>query len=152
MSYYPRALEYQPSFLISCGYDHDIHIYDPFIDGNCIKESSGEIQLTDYGISGICVFNLSSPASIALHENKEVRVKINFFEDDFYEFMEKNTLNLNLEETLESLFNYKLMHIFFKLSKINKDKYWCDLSESDKKSLANVINEFNIKTVKRREF
>ena len=116
-----------------------------FVDEMLIKESVGEIQLTDYGISGICVFNLSSIASKALYENKEVRVKINFFEEDFYEFMEKNTLNLNLEDTLESLFNYKLMHIFFKLSKVNKDKYWCDLSESDKRSLANVINEFNIK-------
>ena len=116
-----------------------------FLDNELIKESSGEIQLTDYGISGICVFNLSSIASKALYENKEVRVKINFFEEDFYEFMEKNTLNLTLEETLESLFNYKLMHIFFKLSKVNKDKKWKDLSESDKRSLANVINEFNIK-------
>ncbi len=116
-----------------------------FVDNELVKESFGEIQLTDYGISGICVFNLSSIASKALYENKEVRVKINFFEEDFYEFMEKNTLNLNLEDTLESLFNYKLMHIFFKLSKVNKDKYWCDLSESEKRSLANVINEFNIK-------
>ena len=59
--------------------------------------------------------------------------------------MNKQIHNLNLEETLESLFNYKLMHIFFKLSKVNKDRYWRDLSESDKRSLANVINEFNIK-------
>ena len=116
-----------------------------FVDNELVRESSGEIQLTDYGISGICVFNLSSIASKALYENKEVRVKINFFEEDFYQFMEKNTLNLNLEETLESLFNYKLMHIFFKLSKVNKDRKWKELSESDKKSLANVINEFNIK-------
>ena len=116
-----------------------------FINNELVKESSGEIQLTDYGISGICVFNLSSLASKALYENKEVRVKINFFEEDFYEFMNKQIHNLNLEETLESLFNYKLMHIFFRLSKVNKDRYWSDLSESDKRSLANVINEFNIK-------
>lgn len=116
-----------------------------FVNNDLVKESSGEIQLTDYGISGISVFNLSSITSKALNENKEVRVKINFFEDDFYEFMNKNTLNLTLEETLESLFNYKLMHIFFKLSKVNKDRKWKELSESDKRSLANVINEFNIK-------
>ena len=116
-----------------------------FVNNELVKESSGEIQLTDYGISGICVFNLSSIASASLYENKEVRVKINFFEEDFYEFMERNTLNLNLEETLESLFNYKLMHIFFKLAKVNKDRHWKELSESDKRSLANVINEFNIK-------
>lgn len=116
-----------------------------FVDNELVKESTGEIQLTDYGISGICVFNLSSIASKALYDKKEVRVKINFFEEDFYDFMNKQKLNLNLEETLESLFNYKLMHIFFKLSKVNKDRYWKDLSNSDKKSLANVINEFNIK-------
>ena len=116
-----------------------------FIDGEFVKESVGEIQLTDYGISGICVFNLSSIVSKALYENKEVRIKINFFEENFYEFMNKRNLDLNLEDSLESLFNYKLMHIFFHLSKVNKERYWKDLSESDKRSLANVINEFNIK-------
>ena len=116
-----------------------------FIDGKFVKESVGEIQLTDYGISGICVFNLSSIVSKALYENKEVRIKINFFEENFYEFMNKRNLDLNLEDSLESLFNYKLMHIFFHLSKVNKERHWKDLSESDKRSLANVINEFNIK-------
>ena len=36
-----------------------------------IKEESGEIQLTDYGISGICVFNLSRFISRGLLDNKK---------------------------------------------------------------------------------
>ena len=78
-----------------------------YIDNKFIKESIGELQLTDYGISGICTFNLSSAVSKALHSKKKVNIKINFFEEDFYKFMENSKLDLTIEETMESLFNYQ---------------------------------------------
>ena len=43
-----------------------------------IAEEKGEIQLTNYGISGICVFNLSGRVSRGLEENKKEKVQINF--------------------------------------------------------------------------
>ena len=43
-------------------------------DDKLIKKESGELQLTDYGVSGICVFNLSRYVHIL---NKPV-IKINF--------------------------------------------------------------------------
>ena len=116
-----------------------------FVDKKEEKEVIGELQLTDYGISGICTFNLSSLVSKSLYRKKEVNIKINFFEKDFYKFMEDNKLHLTLEETLESIFHYKLMNIFFKKSKVNKNKYWNSLTETEKRSLANVINDFDLK-------
>ena len=118
-----------------------------YIDNEFIKESVGELQLTDYGISGICTFNLSSIVSKALHSKKKVNVKINFFEEDFYKFMENNKLDLTIEETMESLFNYKLMHIFFKLAKVSKSKKWIELNQVEKKKLASIVNDFNLDIV-----
>ncbi len=118
-----------------------------YIDNELVKESIGELQLTDYGISGICTFNLSSIVSKALHSKKKVNIKINFFEEDLYKFMENNKLDLTVEETMESLFNYKLMHIFFKLAKVNKNKKWKELNNREKKNLADIVNNFNLDVV-----
>ena len=35
-------------------------------------------MLTDYGVSGICVFNLSGEVSKALNVSQKVSIKINF--------------------------------------------------------------------------
>lgn len=43
-----------------------------------VHEEFGELQLTDYGISGIPVFQLSRYASEALYENKRTEAVINF--------------------------------------------------------------------------
>lgn len=49
-----------------------------YIDGVENGRESGELQLTDYGISGICVFQISSMASHALEAKKEVIAELNF--------------------------------------------------------------------------
>ncbi len=48
------------------------------IDGNSVDREAGELQLVDYGISGIPVFQLSRYAAYALQEGKKAAVYINF--------------------------------------------------------------------------
>ena len=48
------------------------------IDGHCVDREVGELQLVDYGISGIPVFQLSRYAAYALQEGKKAAVYINF--------------------------------------------------------------------------
>lgn len=52
-----------------------------YIDGHFEASDRGQIQFTDYGISGIPVFQISPPASKALREGKDVRVNVNLFPD-----------------------------------------------------------------------
>ena len=47
-------------------------------DAKNIQKERGELQLTDYGMSGIPVFQLSSPAAKALKEKKAVAMRIDF--------------------------------------------------------------------------
>lgn len=64
-----------------------------FINGEKVCQEQGELQLTDYGISGIPVFQISRYVSRALEENKKVSVSLNFFpaytETELREFLKK---------------------------------------------------------------
>ncbi len=49
-----------------------------FIDGRPSAEEFGELLLTDYGVSGVCVFQLSREAAPALAQKRSVRLAIDF--------------------------------------------------------------------------
>ena len=76
-------------------------------EGCCREE--GELQLTDYGISGIPVFQLSRHASCALAEGKRVQARIDFlpsFADSRkeYERMREQKISACLGRSMEVLF------------------------------------------------
>ncbi len=48
------------------------------VDGKIQAKDAGELQFTDYGISGIPVFQVSRVASMALYENKKVEARLSF--------------------------------------------------------------------------
>ena len=52
-----------------------------FLDGQPAGVERGELQLTDYGLSGIPVFQLSRLASMALYEKKQVEIQVDFLPD-----------------------------------------------------------------------
>jgi len=49
-----------------------------FVDEECVASDTGELQLTNYGISGIPVFQVSRYAAKALHDKKTVSAEIDF--------------------------------------------------------------------------
>lgn len=59
------------------------------LDGVPIRAERGELQCTDYGISGIPVFQLSRYAVRALSENCPVSLRVDFFPDMEEEFLVK---------------------------------------------------------------
>ena len=50
-------------------------------DGREISSDTGNLQITEYGISGIPVFQISSEAVRALDQGKDVSVRLDFFPD-----------------------------------------------------------------------
>ena len=128
-----------------------IELYE---DYEKIAEEIGEIQLTDYGISGICVMNLSGRVARGLNKNKNEKVKINFLnglniytKEQCYDFINKrNTLlsNRTIVELLEGILNYKLINVLLKKSNINNNKNWKDLSKTEKEILVSNIVELEI--------
>lgn len=89
----------------------------------CVEQ--GELQLTDYGISGIPVFQLSRFAAYALEAKKAVHVRIDFLPDmDTAELEQRIRARLILqadrtaEEFVTGILNKKLGLLFLKLGGI----------------------------------
>ncbi len=131
------------------------------IDKKFIKEEEGEIQLTEYGISGICVFNLSRYVSASIYQNKKVSVNINFApwfkgdETDFIIFMNNRCERMQerkIYELLEGFLNYKLVDVILKINKIDKESNWNYLSEKEKMSIARAILSFYLNITNTNSF
>lgn len=114
---------------------------------NFIKEEIGEIQLTNYGVSGICIFNLSGLVSKGINKGKKEIISINFlpFVDNIEEFLiERNTKlkNRTIIELLEGLLNYKLVKVILKKSNIKEDISFDKIT--NKKDLYNNLIDFRL--------
>ena len=118
------------------------------------KTEVGEIQLTDYGVSGVCVYNLSSMISRDLLEFNPI-IKINFLpfiksSIDFINYMnDRNEFvtNRNVSELLDGLLNYKLVNLLLKISGIERTDKWSDISNSKKTILADNLINFNLEII-----
>ena len=100
-----------------------------FINGKKAGDESGEMQFTDYGISGIVTFQLSRLASYAVAEGKKTEAYIDLFprmsEDTFAQTMREREKNgsgaMTAEEFFTGLLNKKITQLFLKLSGIASD-------------------------------
>ena len=121
-----------------------------FIDNEKVSEEIGEIQLTDYGISGICTFNISGLANKSLEQKKKVTVNIHFLPFltspfyDWFTMRNKTIPNHTIEELLESLLPYKLMFVLLEKAGIHRKDEWKLLSESKKRKLSNLLEAFEL--------
>lgn len=92
------------------------------IDGKERNSVQGELQLTDYGISGIPVFQFSRQAAMALYDNKTVNVIIDFlpnFSADYESFWEERWIRQRgqtLDEFLTGISNKKINQLIIKLA------------------------------------
>lgn len=120
-----------------------------FIDNQFIKKESGEIQLTNYGLSGICIFNLSCLAAIALNNHKQVAIKINFMPftkepKQYLQTLNKKTYKKTISELLEGFLHYKLVDIILKKSHIKRNIPLNTLSENELNKLIQTLTNFEI--------
>lgn len=134
--------------------DAKVSLYE---NNKFIKEEIGELQLTNYGLSGICIFNLSGRLKIGLDKNSKESIKINFlpFVTDIEKFMiDRNNLlkNRNILELLEGIINYKLVKVILKESNINEFKTFNELTEKEKQTLYNNLINFNVDIIDTNDF
>ena len=116
-----------------------------YVDDNLVKEETGEIQLTKYGVSGICVFNVSRYASIALNENKKVVVSIDFLPgEDVLKCLDAKPKDLEILELLKRIFNEKLAEIIVDKSNIKRNVIYKNLSDIERERLSNNIKDFRV--------
>lgn len=120
-------------------------------DGNTLAQELGEVQLTDYGISGIPVFNISGKVNKNLDLGNKVSVVINFLPGiDTLELLnERNKVitNHTVLELFETILPYQLLNVLFKKANIKDTDTWNNLDNSKKEELANLVNRFKLEVV-----
>ncbi len=129
-------------------------------DGKEIKEEQGEIQLTDYGISGICVFNLSGIIAKGLDKNKKEEVIINFVpwlnsNNELIRYLNQRNEKVSartIHQLLEGMLNYKLISVLLEIANINKKTTWEKLTNTEKLQVAKTIREFTLNITKTNSF
>ncbi len=127
--------------------DAKVTLYE---DGVKVREELGQVQFTDYGLSGICIFNLSYYAVKGLNDNKSEVITI-----DLMPFIDKvSSKNKKIYDLLLGFLPNKMIDYILKTLDISKDIYYEDLSNDKKKDLTKLLKEmkFNITSYKEFDF
>lgn len=115
-----------------------------------LAEDSGELQLTDYGISGIPVFQVSRYAAEALDHKKRVMAVVDFMPDysseELFRILEdqRNYLyDRKAGDFLNGLFNKKLAALFMKTACIKQELDVAAISNKKLGELVEIIKEMS---------
>lgn len=121
-----------------------------------VRKESGEIQLTEDGISGICTMQLSSYISKGLYLGKDERIKINFLpfidEDKFFVFMDNRSRkmkNRTVMELLEGVLNYKLISVILKKE---QNLIWDECNNEEREFIKKNLLSYMVEVVDTKSF
>lgn len=130
-----------------------------YIDGSFTAHDTGELQLTDYGISGIPVFQISRYAAKALREKKDVKVQIDFMprlslEELQCELSERRSKwgKRTAEELLNSLFPSKLIPVLLKEAGLGKTLWAGKISGQEWNTFARMCKFFQVHIIETNSF
>ena len=126
-----------------------------YIDGNEVSSVQGELQLTDYGISGIPVFQFSRIAAYALQEGKTVTVKIDLMPDPgaadtqeaFWAQRWERQKRQSMEQFVTGTVNKKVGLLLLKLAGIRETETVCEIEGARRRKLEQLFHAFEV-TVK----
>jgi len=119
----------------------------------------GELQMTDYGISGIPVFQVSAAGAKALADRHDVLAVIDFmpdYADDVFERMlVRRFKNLSWKTALDCLVGmlpWKLIHLVLASAAIDDDRMAGSVDIHKVSELAFRIKHFELKVLEIRDF
>lgn len=131
-----------------------------FVDGTQAACDTGEVQLTDYGISGIPVFQVSRFAAIGLYQGKKVEAVLDFLpflegEETKKEWFSKRlTLfsDKTAEEFLCSVLHKKLIGVLLRCAKIEPDMPMAGVEKASLEKLYQVLRAFRLTVTETNSF
>ncbi len=137
-----------------------------FIDGRSENYVQGELQITDYGISGIPVFQFSRQAAYALADNRQVTVSINFLpqllEETYERFWSrrwdaagteakqdhdaarKKTPPQTMEQFLTGIANKKINQLILRQAQCRPSDQVQTLSEKKRRNIETLYRAFTV--------
>lgn len=120
-----------------------------------LKEDFGELQLTDYGLSGICTFNISY---LVNKNNNDKYALVNFIpfiesKEEFISYIkERNKSERTIYEFLEGILNKKLVSVILKTSNISYDVKIDELTDKELDTLSENIITYRFDVIGTNSF
>ncbi len=122
-----------------------------FVDGKEVAHDTGEVQCTEYGISGIPVFQVSRFAAIGLFEEKKVEVFLDFLpflnEREKTGWLKERCERFGMrkaEELLDGVIHKKLAWVLLGCAGIAREQTVCDISFSQREKLNRLLLAFRL--------
>ena len=121
------------------------------MNGNTLASEIGEVQLTDYGVSGIPTFQLSRIASYELSNGNELEISLDFLPD----ISEEELMQLimyrpvrNTEQTAEEYFlgitNKKVILQVMKMAGIKSTTAACLINKQSKAKVVKLLKDMRL--------
>lgn len=131
-----------------------------YIDNRHVATEQGELQLTDYGISGIPVFQLSRYAAYGFYHQQTVHVSIDFLpeyeEEEWKELVRKKWDSCNksafLEDFLLGFLNKKLNLLFIRQAGLKPQLLLGDCSFKQILQVCLQMKSWNVKLLEANPF
>ena len=119
------------------------------------KSEIGEVQFTDYGLSGICIFNLSNIASRLGNCSVRINFLYNFVSDyssfcELFDSINSRVKGRSIVELLEGYLNYNIVNVILKKCGISISCSWDELDK--KRDLYDSLVSFDVDIVGTRGF
>ena len=118
-------------------------------DGELLGRDTGEVQMTDYGLSGIPVFQVSGYASWALENGQRVEAQLAFLPEfsetekrDMLQGLVKHGGGKSLAACLAGLFPRKLIPVLLERAGMEKGLSVRDMTERQMERLLGEISHF----------
>lgn len=132
---------------------------DAYIDGVKCASDTGEIQFTDYGLSGIPVFQISHYLSKALYEKKTVEIKINLLPEFDFDLLwnelsmrRKMGHTLSANALLNGLINQKLADMIMDKAGLKSDIGISSITDDQIRKIAQLLQEISVTVTNYRDF
>lgn len=136
--------------------DASVSIYE---NKKLMGTDTGELQITDYGISGIPVFQVSRHAAKSLYYKRPARAKIDFLPELSLEYVtgmlrtrKKIHRQKTASELLLGVFNKKLTPCLIKEAGISPKRKLCELSGDELSRLSHAIKHFPMEIAATNDF
>lgn len=122
-----------------------------YVNGKEAAFDKGELQLTNYGISGIPVFQISRHAALALYKKQDVLVEIDFLptlsKEEYHAHLDRRIAydgQCSILDTMLGIFNKKLIPVLLKESRIKASRDIASLKKEEIKRLIDVCKHFKV--------
>jgi len=130
-----------------------------YIDGVECAEDTGEIQFTDYGLSGIPVFQISKVLSVGIYEKKNVEIKMNllpnFTKQEIREELEFRCSiygTMPVTALLNGFINQKLSEMIIDKAGIDRTLLISSISEHQMGRIIDLLQDIKVKVTNYRDF